>query len=104
MARIAAFRILVTSRIPEVTIKRRSEPTSATPSASMARRSDSEFVLNFDKSTVEVRNGRAGARTLRVCKITAIHRLAGRGERFPHIAGRLVAALRSAAAVDGRVV
>jgi hypothetical protein len=36
--------------IPEVTIKGRSEPTSAAPSASIARLSASQLALNFEKS------------------------------------------------------
>ena len=39
-----------TSPVPEVTIKGRSEPVSAEPSASIARRSVSQFTANFEKS------------------------------------------------------
>ncbi len=74
--------------VPEVTIKGRSEPASAEPSASMARLSISQFAANFEKSWLKarvnhaIRHGCSTAQAFQVFKIASMHLGTGSDERL----------------------
>ena len=84
---LVAARPVASSATPEVTSSGRSEPFSAVPSASMARRSLSQFALNFEKSWIEggvdhaVRRGRAAAQAVQILHVAAMDVRARGGER-----------------------
>ena len=78
---------LVPIPVPEVTTKGRSEPASASPIASMARRSDLADLLEprevVDEAEVDhpVRGRRAAPQAVQVLEVAAVHLGPGGGER-----------------------